>query len=227
MAPPRRRADAFPRAEADVTALLTLVQWLSPAFPTGAFAYSHGLERVIATGHVSDADSFEAWLRNILHHGAGWQDAVLLTHALAEDADHDGLEALARALAPSAERLQESAEQGAAFARMVAGLTGRTLNPRMLPVAIGEAVAPLSLPPGQVAQLYLQTFASNLCIIATRHVPLGQTDGQRVLSRLLPEIEVLGTWAAVASLDDLGSCALAADLAAFQHETQDVRIFRT
>lgn len=210
-----------------MTALLTLVQWLSPAFPTGAFAYSHGLERVIAKGEVSNAASLREWLRNILHHGAGWQDAVMLTHALADDADHEALDALARALAPSSERLQESAEQGAALARMVSGLTGRKLLPRMLPIALGEAAAPLALPPGQVAQLYLQNFAGNLCTIATRHVPLGQTEGQAVLARLLPEIELLGTWAALASLDDLGSCALTADLAAFQHETQDVRIFRT
>lgn len=210
-----------------MTAILTLVQWLSPAFPTGAFAYSHGLERVIAAGDVTDADSFEAWLRNVLHYGAGWQDAVLLSHALAVGADLSALDALARALAPSAERLQESAEQGAALARMVAGLTGRNLAARMLPVALGEAAAGLGLPPGQVAQFYLQGFAGNLCSIATRHVPLGQTEGQRVLARLLPEIELLGTWAALATLDDLGSCALAADLAALQHETLDVRIFRT
>ncbi|WP_395541236.1 urease accessory protein UreF [Neotabrizicola sp. sgz301269] len=210
-----------------MTALLALVQWLSPAFPTGAFAYSHGLERVIAAGDVTDAASFEEWLRNILHHGAGRQDAILLTHALAPDADHAALDALARALAPSAERLQEGAEQGAAFARMASALTKRALTPRMLPIAVGEAAAPLALPPGQVAQLYLQNFAGNLCTIATRHVPLGQTGGQAVLSRLLPEIELLGTWAATAFLDDLGSFALAADLAAFQHETQDVRIFRT
>jgi len=210
-----------------VTALLTLVQWLSPAFPTGAFAYSHGLERVIAAADVTDAASLEEWLHNILQYGAGWQDAVLLGHALAADADHDALDALARALAPSAERLQEGSEQGAALARMVAGLTGRPLKPRMLPVAFGEAAAPLALPPAQVVQLYLQNFAGNLCTIATRHVPLGQTEGQAVLARLLPEIEALGTRAASASLDDLGSSALAADLAAFQHETQDVRIFRT
>ena len=210
-----------------MTALLTLVQWLSPAFPTGAFAYSHGLERVIAKGDVTDAASFEEWMGNILHHGAGWQDAVLLSHALAPEADHAALDALTRALAPSAERLQESAEQGAALARMVSSLTGRPLKPRMLPVALGEAAGPLALPSGQVAQLYLQTFAGNLCTIATRHVPLGQTEGQRVLTTLLPEIERLGSHAASASLDDLGSCALAGDLAAFQHETQDVRIFRT
>jgi urease accessory protein len=210
-----------------VTALLTLVQWVSPAFPTGAFAYSHGLERAIAAGDVTDAAGFEAWLGNILQHGAGWQDAVLLVQALAADADHDALDALARALAPSAERLQEGAEQGAALARMVAGITGRVLGPRMLPVAFGESAARLGLPVETVVQLYLQGFAGNLCTIATRHVPLGQTEGQRVLNRLLPMIAALGQRAARAGLDDLGGCALAADLAAMQHETMDVRIFRT
>ncbi|CAN1562083.1 UreF Urease accessory protein UreF [Paracoccaceae bacterium] len=206
---------------------LTLIQWLSPAFPTGAFAYSHGLERVIAAGDVTDADSLEVWLGNILHHGAGWQDAVLLCQALSPDADHAALDALARALQPSAERLQESHEQGTAMARMVAGLTGRKLVARLLPVAVGEAVGPLHLPAAEVAQLYLQGMIGNLCTIATRHIPLGQTEGQRVLARLLPAIFDLGSAAAKAELEDLGGCALAADLAAFQHETMDVRIFRT
>lgn len=210
-----------------MTVLLTLVQWLSPAFPTGAFAYSHGLEQAVAAGDVTDAAGCEVWVRNILHHGAGWQDAVLLCHALATDADHDQLDVLARALQPCAERLQESAEQGAAFARMVAGLTGRSLRPRLLPVAVGEAAGRLGLPVAQVAQLFLQGFAGNLCTISTRHVPLGQTEGQGVLSRLLPDIVRLGERAAQASLDDIGTCALAADLAAFRHETMDVRIFRT
>lgn len=206
---------------------LTLIQWLSPAFPTGAFAYSHGMERAVALGDITGAAGLENWLSNILHHGAGWQDAVLLAAALAPAADFDALDALARALQPSAERLQETAEQGAAFARMVAGLTGRDLPARLLPVAVGEAAGPLGLPVAGVVQLYLQGFIGNLCTIATRHVPLGQTEGQAVLSRLLPAICALGARAAMASLDDLGGCALAADLAAIRHETMEVRIFRT
>jgi urease accessory protein len=206
---------------------LTLVQWLSPAFPTGAFAYSHGLERAIAAGDVTSAASLEGWLRNILHFGAGWQDAILLCAALEPETDIDELDGLARALAPSVERLQESAEQGAALSRMVAGMTGRHLPSRQLPVAVGMAARDLGLPAATVAQLYLHGFAGNLCTIATRHIPLGQTDGQTTLSRLLPDLHMLGLRAATASLDDLGGCALAADLAALQHETMEVRIFRT
>lgn len=206
---------------------LTLIQWLSPAFPTGAFAYSHGLERAIAAGDVTSAASLERWMRHVLQFGAGWQDAVLLCAALGQGADLDALNGLARALAPSAERLQESAEQGAALSRMVAGMTGRNLPARLLPVAVGSAARDLGLPPATVAQLYLHGFAGNLCTIATRHVPLGQTEGQATLARLLPDIHALGLRAAAASLDDLGGCALAADLAAMQHETMEVRIFRT
>lgn len=204
---------------------LTLVHWLSPAFPTGAFAYSHGLEAEIAAGTVHDASSLGVWLSNVLRFGAGWQDAVLLTHALAGDCA--ALDDLARALQPSAERLRESAEQGAAFARTVAGMTGRALAPRLLPVAVGEAAAALALPAQIVAALYLQGFVGNLVTIAIRHVPLGQTEGQGVLARLLPVIEELATRAAGASLDDLGTCALAGDMAALRHETMEVRIFRT
>jgi urease accessory protein len=109
----------------------------------------------------------------------------------------------------------------------VAGLTGRDLPARLLPVAVGEAAGPLGLPVAEVVQLYLQGFIGNLCTIATRHVPLGQTEGQAVLSRLLPKVHTLGGRAAAASLDDLGGCALAADLAAISHETMEVRIFRT
>lgn len=204
---------------------LTLVHWLSPAFPTGAFAYSHGLECEIATGVVMDAASLEIWLGNILRFGAGWQDAVLLTHAL--EGDCAALDDLARALQPSAERLQESREQGGALARTVAGITGRGLPTRMLPVAVGEAARVLNLPKSDVVSLYLQGFAGNLVTIAIRHVPLGQTEGQAVLARLLPIIHALACRASMATLDDIGTCALAGDLAALQHEIQDVRIFRT
>jgi urease accessory protein len=204
---------------------LTLTQWLSPAFPTGAFAYSHGLEREIATGVVRDAASLAAWLENILRFGAGWQDAVLLSHVL--EGGCDALDDLARALAPCAERLQEGLEQGAAFARTVNGITGRALPPRMLPVAVGEAAAPLDLDREDVIALYLQGFAGNLVTIGIRHVPLGQTEGQAVLSRLAPLIHDLANRAACAPLDTLGTCALAGDLAALQHEGMDVRIFRT
>ncbi|TKA96518.1 urease accessory protein UreF, partial [Cereibacter changlensis] len=76
--------------------LLSLVQWLSPAFPTGGFAYSHGLEWAISAGEVRDGASVERWLADVLRFGAGRTDAILLAQALAADADLGALTDIAR-----------------------------------------------------------------------------------------------------------------------------------
>jgi urease accessory protein len=207
--------------------LLQLVQWLSPAFPTGAFAYSHGLEFEVSAGRVTSAADLSEWLRDVLSFGAGWQDAVLLAQALELDADLVALAGMAQALAPSAERLVETMEQGAAFARATSALTGLDLPACALPVAVGQAARTLSLPKAQVIALYLHGFAANLVSAAVRFVPLGQTEGQGVLAGLHPLIQNLAAKAATATLDDLASAALQADLASMRHETMPVRIFRT
>ncbi len=206
---------------------LTLQHWLSPAFPTGAFAYSHGLEQGIARGDVTDAAGLEVWLSEVLRFGSGWQDAVLLSLALRDGADLDALEALTVALQSSAERLQETREQGAAFARVVGQTTGRALPPRCLPIAVAEAAAPLGLPRAQVIAAYMQAFLTNLVTIAIRHVPLGQGAGHGVLARLLRGVPELAKRAAGAQSADLGNSCLGADMAAMEHETKEVRLFRT
>jgi urease accessory protein len=210
-----------------MTPLLTLVQWLSPAFPTGAFAYSHGLEQAIAQGTVTDAASLTRWLQDILTHGAGWQDSVLLSLSLRPDADHPALSDLARALAASAERLIETNDQGTALARTVTALTTRQIPAAPLPIALGQAAQPLNLPPAQVIALALHAFATNLTQIATRAIPLGQTEGQATLATLAPLIETLAQRAATASAEALGSAAFAGDMAAMAHETLDVRLWKT
>ncbi len=133
--------------------LLSLVQWLSPAFPTGAYAYSHGLEFEIAAGRVTSGPDLTAWLDCVLTYGAGMQDAILMVHALDPDADIAMLASLARALAPSAERLAETLEQGAAFVRATSAITGRDLAPVALPVAVGQAAQSLGLAKAQVAAI--------------------------------------------------------------------------
>lgn len=208
-------------------ALLSLVQWLSPAFPTGGFAYSHGLEVAISDGLVSDATSLRRWIAEVLEFGTGRQDAILMACALAPDADFDALDAMARALQPSSERLTEAVDQGAAFARTVAAITGRDLAPRCLPVAVAEAAAPLALPMDQVIGLYLHAFTSNLVSVAMRFMPLGQEAGQAVLLDLHALITEIVSAAPEWTVDDMGTAAFGSDMASMRHETLDVRIFRT
>lgn len=207
--------------------LLALTQWLSPAFPVGGFAYSHGLEYAISTGGVADAAALEVWLTDVIAQGAGRADAILLCAAMAADANWSALDALGRALAPSRERLAETLAQGDAFTQATDALNGTAYTATTLPIAVGRAARGLDVPPAQVAALYLQSFASNLVAGAVRFVPLGQSDGQAVLAALHPLILEVGEHAAQASVEDIASAVPGGDLAAMAHETMDVRIFKT
>lgn len=207
--------------------LLTLVQWLSPAFPTGGYAFSHGMEQVITDGTIRSGADLEAWLSAVLRFGAGRQDAILLACALRRDAAHAKLAAYGAALAASAERYSETCDQGTALARAVSAVTGREIAAGPLPVVLGQAAQGLEIAAEQVIALYLHAFASNLVSAAVRFVPLGQNEGQRVLAALHGVIAGLAAETVSASLDDISSAAFGADLAAMRHETMDVRIFKT
>jgi urease accessory protein len=210
--------------------LLTLTQWLSPAFPVSSYAYSHGMEAEIAAGRVRDGATAAAWIATVLEAGSGRTDAILLAAALRDTADPDALSDLARGLAGSAERWEETRAQGAAFAATRRAM-GADRPDRPYPVAVGEAARALSLPRATVAALYLQAFAAALVSAAVRFVPLGQAEGQRILAGLGPRIEAVARAAAEvpddAVEDALGGSAFGADLAAMEHETQEVRLFRT
>ena len=212
-----------PRPAAD---LLTLTQWLSPAFPIGAFAYSHGLEWAIAAGEVRDGASLQGWIAAALRHGAGRNDAILAVHAL-RGHDAGELADLAEALAPAAERLAELRAQGAAFCRAVNAVSGRQLPDMALPVALGVAAREMAVPAPTVIALMLQAFAGNLVTIGVRFVPLGQTAGQGVLAALHPAITDLAVEAQETGLEALGGAFFRGDMAAAWHETQQTRMFRT
>jgi urease accessory protein len=209
------------------TALLSLVQWLSPAFPVGSYAYSHGLEWAISAGDITSAEDLQRWIGTVLTEGAGRTDAILLAQALRPEADLAALSALAQALAASRERLVETLDQGRALGQTIAALTGQPLPEMPYPVALGAAARGLGLPVRQVVALYLHAFTSNLVQAGVRFVPLGQTEGQAVLAALHPMILQVAAGAVQAGIDQIGSGAFRSDLAAMRHETMDVRIFRT
>lgn len=220
---------------------LPLMAWLSPAFPVGAFAYSHGLEWAHAAGDVNDAASLAAWLTDLLHHGAARNDAILLAQSycagrageverLAQIAE------LALALATSRERRLETASQGNAFVLAIRQawpcqaldlLTRACDGDVAYPVAIGVAAAGHDLPLDETLDAFLLAFVSNLVSAAVRLGAVGQTDGQRVIAALFRAIDETAAFAQTARLDDLGGAAFRSDLAAIRHETQYTRLFRS
>ena len=210
----------------EARAVQILAAWLSPAYPVGAYSYSHGLEWAVEAGAVTTPAALEAWTADLLEFGAGRSDAILLRHAYAAP-DPAGLAELAAALAPSAERHLEATAQGAAFAKATAAGWGLDMPPMTYPVALGRAAGLMALPLGLTVTLFLQAFAANIVSAGVRLVPVGQTDGQRITARLMPLAARIAAETEGATLDDIGGCAMLADLASMLHETQSTRLYRS
>jgi urease accessory protein len=257
----------------DARQLLILLNWMSPAFPVGTFAYSHGLEQAIADGSVKNADGLKGWIEDVITRGSGWNDAVLFAQCWERDAQE--LNDLALALPTSKERYFETTELGRAFE--VASSLFLPSPPRMWGRGLGEGVAqrrnaskdlqaegpphPALSPPeagargsiengggsGEISYpiaagvacnaagihksyallAFLQGFSNALISVGVRLIPLGQTRGLEVMRDLMPVIAATADRAGNASLEDLGSIAIASDIAAMKHETLTTRIFRT
>jgi urease accessory protein len=221
--------------------VLPLMIWLSPSFPVGSFAYSHGIEWAVEAGDVTNAESCGAWLADLLQHGGGWSDAVLLAaaHRAVASGDDAALAAaaeLAAALAPSKERRLETLKQGDAFLLAARGAWPCAALDRVkvawkgetaFPVALAVASAGHGIPLQVTLEAYLIAFVTNLVSAAVRLVPLGQTDGTKIIARLAPLAREIATRAQQSTLDDIGGAAFRSDIASMRHETQHTRLFRS
>jgi urease accessory protein len=224
-------------------ALYRLMAWLSPSYPVGAFSYSSGLEWAVEAGDVVDAESLRRWITVVLESGAGFCDGVILTHAyrIAAKPDMDetllrALAELAAALAPSKERHLETTAQGRAFVAATRAawpcaaldrLTAVWDGPVTYPLAVGVAAAGHGIPVEPAVAAFLQATAANLVSVGMRLVPLGQTDGQRVLAACEATVAATADRALACALDDIGSATFRADIAGMRHETQYTRLFRS
>ncbi len=204
--------------------LLLLLNWMSPTFPIGSFAYSHGLEQVIVDGRLRTESDVEVWISDLLQSGSGWNDAVLFAQCW-----HGNPNDIALALAGSAERYSETTQLGRNFNIAASVWLGERPHDDVTayPVAAGLACKAMAIDSEQALCAFLQGFCAALVSVAVRLVPLGQMSGLRVLKHLAPLIAATAQRALLATLDDLGSCCIAAEIAAMKHETLQPRIFRT
>lgn len=214
-----------------VPGMLRLLAWLSPAFPTGAFAYSHGLEWAVETGMIADEAGLLAWLTDVAAFGSGRNDTILMRHAHRASRDLGkltDLADLAYATASGRERQSEALDQGKAF-MLAAAPWGVPDTPERIPypVAVGAVAGAHGVPEDATAAAFLQAFSANLISAAVRLVPLGQTAGLRVLAALEPVVTTIATETKHATLDELGGCAFRSDIAAMRHETLYTRLFRS
>jgi urease accessory protein len=221
--------------------LLPLLAWLTPAFPVGGYAYSHGLEQAVEDGDVWDEASLGDWVRDVLPLGFGRNDAILLiaAHRAVSDEDLSALEEaneLALAFSPTRELHLETSQQGRSFLDAViaawpnariAGAAAALRGPVAYPVAVGLAAAAHRVPAEAAAAAYLLAVAQALVSAGVRLAPVGQTAGARIVAGLAPVAQSIAAEAAALTLDDLASATFRLDLGSARHETQYTRLFRS
>jgi urease accessory protein len=223
------------------SALYRLMAWLSPAYPVGAFSYSSGIEWAVETGDIKDAETLRRWLAVVIAEGGGFCDAVFFVHAhRAVTAENDGalrgVAELAAAFAPSKERHLETTAQGRAFVEATRAAWPCAALDRLAatwdgaityPVAVGVAAAGHGVAVEPALNAYLHAVTANLISAGVRLVPLGQTDGQRLLAAFEPIVAATAARALSIPLDQAGGAAFRADIASMRHETQYTRLFRS
>lgn len=212
--------------------------WLSPSFPVGGFAFSQGLETAVERGWISDTPTLLGWLDTLLQHGTTRNDLILMAHIMAAEtsADTRTLADLAAAMQPSAERALEAINQGMSFSQAYRDAwspnpPGKSIldqidNPT-LTAAVAMAAAEHRFEVSATLEAFAIAHITSLLSAAIRLGVIGQIDGQRLMSRLLPVIREVVAKAETAPLADLGSATYGADLASMLHETQPTRLFRS
>lgn len=225
-------------------ALLRLQSWLSPAFPTGSYSYSHGLEWAVEAGHVYDRKSLVEWLEADLCHGSGRNEAIFFSEArrcaIGDDrARLFEIAELAGVFRETAEFALESLGQAAACLatlrqvwpdRVLDWLSERLSEhhvPPALAIVLGVRSARQGIPDSLALPAFLQSRIANLVTAGVRLIPLGQTDAQFAIAELEEAVLAASAQAKRATIDDLGSAAFLADLASMAHETQYTRLFRS
>ncbi|MGY9006780.1 MAG: urease accessory protein UreF [Alphaproteobacteria bacterium] len=225
-------------------ALYILTSWLSPSFPVGAYAYSHGLEMAVEDGRIKDEASLCQWVEAILIHGSARTDAILFCAAWgAVNADNPKrlIEAAiwGDSYRGTNELALESATQGAAFIETVQECWTSTAFDRWVAVlaetdrsisyaiAVAVAAAAANIPMRAALLVYLQAISANLISAGIRIIPLGQKAGQRAQAAMQEPVIGAATDAETRSMDDIGMATPLIDWASAKHETQYTRLFRS
>ena len=221
--------------------LVRLLQLASPALPIGAYSYSQGLEWAVESRQVTDAETAQTWIGDILELVATPGEAAVLWRLL-ETASHDdwprfsAWNAWFRASRETAELRAETEQTGGSLAKLLVDLdlldlpaleALPLLAPVTLPAAYALAARAFGVPMNAALIGYVWSWLENQVLAAIKLVPLGQIAGQRLLVELGAKIPRAVATAMTIDDDDLSTFAPGLCLASARHETQYSRLFRS
>jgi urease accessory protein len=222
---------------ADPQALLRLCQLVSPALPVGAYAYSQGLEFAVHAGWVCDETTVHDWLSGLARRALGTLELPILARLHEAWVHHDPIaverwNARLMAARDTAELRAEERHLGRSLARVLCELqcadADRWLHAdATFATLFSLAAAHWRIPATATLTGYVWAWSENQVLAAVKLVPLGQSAGQRLLSRLIASIPSIVARAQALAEDQIGTSAWGQGFASALHETQYSRLFRS
>lgn len=219
--------------------LLHLLHLATPALPVGAFSYSEGLETLVQQGNLTHQEALSHWLSAELQVGAIRLEAIALLQAYrcVRQGDQPGLRhwnEWLSAFRETEELREQSWQMGRALVRLLREILPATISDLdacgdrcNFAIAFAIAAAHWQIAEAEVVAGYLHSWATNLVNAGVKLIPLGQTQGQKVLIGLYPILDRATQEVLLQTADDLYSCSWGLAIASMNHETLYSRLFRS
>lgn len=219
-------------------ALLRLMHLISPTLPIGSFTYSQGIEWAVEVGWITNPQSLQAWLASQLTGTITHLELPLLKRLYRawQTEEIQAVEhwiAVSNASRETSELLLEEKNRGRALTDLLIALElpQAALHKPLLSQSQVAAFALASfywqVSLEQAAYGYAWGWLENLVLSAVKLIPLGQTQGQRVLHQMTPLLVAAIEQGLMIVDEDIGAALPALAIASSRHETQYTRLFRS
>ena len=215
--------------------MIRLWQLLSPNLPTGAYAYSGGMESAHDAGWVTDSESCGHWIRQLLEQGLARTDLPLYLrlHRSWGRNDNDAANHWAGELLSwreTAELRQEDLHLGRALQRLLISLdvpAAASAAPACFSSLFALACTHWQIDSRSGGIALAWNWVDNQVTAALKLVPLGQTEAQQLLASMAPTLPGIIDAAFSLPDDDIGASLPGYALLSSAHETQHTRLFRS
>lgn len=219
--------------------LLYLLQLTSPTLPVGAYSYSEGLETLVTRKIITNKETLQTWIIQSLKYGAIRIESAVMLRAYHKFLEND-LECLIQwnkwlsATRETKELRQQSWQMGQSLLKLLTELQPeiKPISAQLYPdcnyaIIFGIAGATWEILPQELLLGYLQSWSNNLINAGLRLIPLGQTDGQKILIKLHDDLMQATQVILELEDEDLSGWGWGLSLASMQHETLYTRLFRS
>ena len=218
--------------------LLKLIRLTSPSLPIGGYSYSQGLEFAISSGWVHDVSTASDWIQGLLKNSLINLDLPVLKKLYEAWQEFDTQRVgcwndFLSANRDAFELQEEDRQIGKALARLLVDLDLEEAKPFLKPPYGGFltlyslAAVRWNISLNDAANGFLWMWSENKVLCAMKLIPLGQTDGQKILSTVIETISHVVMQGLDLSDEDIGYTAPGQGIASALHETQYTRLFRS